>query len=499
MQYPLQRSRWSRAFRFAVLPAVIAAFLTACGGSSGGSDASEPNDSFNPSTTEYQVDAIVQKGSIHDMKDQVSLTPEVVKPTVVNLGNLVRTKEASNDLPDGVAKVGVSRESVLTSSWPSLKDRLAWSFTTTQGRIAALRFISRGAQEVRIGVVAEQVPPTALFRTYPSGERASATQITGEQIASIIASNRMAGDHTQEGRTWWAPGVEGDDITLEIELPSDVNPADLKISIPSVIHVYGTPALALPNSIDPEGFEPRALGDSAKCHKDASCYSEHAAANNSVIVVKYLQNRSYFQCTGTLLNNTLQNRVPYVVTANHCISTQTAASTIESTWFFRAKSCGDKKSGSYYRSNKGARLLYTTANPDFTLLQLNDTPPVGATFAGWSSAPLALGSKVAGIQHPRSDLQKIAIGSTLGTRNCSIYKGAISCSTPFNSFGGNMFRVMWSEGLTESGSSGSGIFNNNRLAGVLSGGTSTCAGGEDLYSRFDLVFPSIRQWLAPSR
>lgn len=67
----------------------------------------------------------------------------------------------------------------------------------------------------------------------------------------------------------------------------------------------------------------------------------------------------------------------------------------------------------------------------------------------------------------------------------------------------------WLSGTTEGGSSGSAIFTAGpagyALRGRLYGGSATCAntgslatpGNRDYYSRFDVAFPAIRQFLAP--
>src|SRR5256885_13330966 len=62
--------------------------------------------------------------------------------------------------------------------------------------------------------------------------------------------------------------------------------------------------------------------------------------------------------------------------------------------------------------------------------------------------------------------------------------------------------VNWDQGLTQGGSSGSGMFVEGRLAGVLYGGDAqTCpaSGGMSIYGRFDLLFPNVQKWLAADR
>ena len=68
----------------------------------------------------------------------------------------------------------------------------------------------------------------------------------------------------------------------------------------------------------------------------------------------------------------------------------------------------------------------------------------------------------------------------------------------------------WSSGTTLGGSSGSGLFTIGGdgawyLRGGLYGGNASCAnsgnpatsGNDDYYSRFDVMYPSIQQWLNP--
>src|SRR6185369_11147792 len=68
---------------------------------------------------------------------------------------------------------------------------------------------------------------------------------------------------------------------------------------------------------------------------------------------------------------------------------------------------------------------------------------------------------------------------------------------------GSYLRIQWSQGTTEPGSSGSGVFTRAatgeyQLRGVLHGGDASCQDllGLDYFSRFDLAYPSISQYLA---
>ena len=65
-------------------------------------------------------------------------------------------------------------------------------------------------------------------------------------------------------------------------------------------------------------------------------------------------------------------------------------------------------------------------------------------------------------------------------------------------FAGSDLRVVWSQGTTEGGSSGSGLFDAaDRVRGQLRGGDASCSTptNPDFYGRFDLTFPSVSEWL----
>ena len=469
---------------------LLCSLITACGGSSG-SDTSL-------SIKDQSVDALDQDAAVSSIYAADNLEAVNVTPTTIDLGSLTVSKAMETQDKNGMAKVGLARESSITSSISNVEESLKWVNTSKGGKITAIHFISGGAYEVRLGLLIDQLPTGAIFRTYPSNNRADATQTTGAQIQQIFEANILSGETTDDGRMWWAPSVEGEEITLEVELPPGVTTDELKFAIPKIIHVYTNPAAVALKS-NQATAQTRAAGDGAWCELDSSCYADYAVTRNSVMLIKFLMNGSYYQCTATLLNNTLANRVPYVATANHCISRQTVASTLESTWFFRSNSCNSLTYRTGTKSRNGATMLSTTSNPDFTLLRLNDTPPTGVTYAGWSTAKSANGTSVTSIHHPSGDLQKISFGTVRYTLNCSINSdGSMSCANS-SSTNGNVYQIAWSKGITEVGSSGSALFNSSgKYIGLLSGGSSTCYGGEDLYARFDLAFPTIKKWLAAS-
>jgi hypothetical protein len=241
------------------------------------------------------------------------------------------------------------------------------------------------------------------------------------------------------------------------------------------------------------------LNESLSCQLDSTCYDEYSAQRNAVARMLYIKDGRGYVCTGTLLNDTAGSGTPYFVTANHCISSQTVASTLETSWFYRTPSCNSRtlSSGNKVLRN-GATLLYATATYDGALMRLNDTPPAGAVFSGWTTQTLTNGASIVGIHHPRGDLQKISFGTVYGSVACEPSgEGTMRCTNDSEGSGGFNL-VTWNKGLTQPGSSGSGLFLQGRLAGTLYGGddqTCTASGGTSIYGRFDLLFPALQKWL----
>lgn len=121
------------------------------------------------------------------------------------------------------------------------------------------------------------------------------------------------------------------------------------------------------------------------------------------------------------------------------------------------------------------RLLANWASSDFALLEIVETIPNSyrAYLAGWNMNKTAARS-VYGIHHPSCDVKKI-----------SLFNGTLVASY-WNEYPRNYHWMVskWTEGTTEPGSSGSGLFNpSGQLIGQLHGGMAACDNpdGYDLY------------------
>jgi len=379
--------------------------------------------------------------------------------------------------------------------------QLPWQIADAGGWVAALTLISPGAVGMRLGIQVKDLPDRAELRFFAPGNSASSGVILvrGELVNHLMALNlNDSASDPRQARTYWSPVIEGEAIALEIYLPADLAPKDLSLTIPHISHLYRTPI--------PTAAQSRDVGDSDACELDVMCadtaWQEQGKAVAKMILSDF--GGSYL-CTGTLLSDKdTSSFIPYFLSANHCISSQSVASTLDTYWFYRASSCdsGHLSSSSRHITG-GATLLYATEDTDTSFMRLNTDPPSGVRFSGWDSVTPAIGTNLQGLHQPSGDLQKISAGVVTGYVDCSDAGGDSFFCTPANQTG-NHLEIVWNSGLTEAGSSGSGLFSPTTfklIGGQLHGGSSYCQTPTepDYYGRFDLAYQhALSQWLNAS-
>jgi lysyl endopeptidase len=287
------------------------------------------------------------------------------------------------------------------------------------------------------------------------------------------------------GTTAWTPWTEGS--SQEVEVFSAARPAQAPV-VEAIVHFDSSPL---------------AKASAGACSPDVVCTSGDAARDaaiaerrNSVALVSFVEGTDARVCTGTLIN-TEKFPTPYLVTANHCVATAAAAASVTTLWFDEATTCGGTTVSPALRQVAGgATLVLTSYGPDSTLLQLKSNAPAGAVFSGWNAARLADGDEVVSISHPQGDVKKFALG-------------AEKAELLVRNYPQQMYGVSFTRGVTEGGSSGSGLFTmaggSLQLRGVLSGSTLrtgaelSCANAdqeEALYGRFEIFQPQIAGYIA---
>lgn len=249
----------------------------------------------------------------------------------------------------------------------------------------------------------------------------------------------------------------------------------------------------------------KSLNDSGDCMYDVNCPigSSWKQQRNSVGIL--IDGGAF--CSGSLVNNTSGVIIPYFLTANHCLGGGSP-----NAWVFRFRyespegqaDCATSSpsvDGPKTNNINGCELKSNNDASDFCLLRLNNTPNPnwGVFYSGWDRSG-AIPLSGTGVHHPSGDVMKISFE----------YQPLISTtygSAPANSHWGV---TGWDAGVTEGGSSGSPIFDqNHRVVGQLHGGSSACGNGptelSDEYGKFSVSWVGggtastrLSDWLDPN-
>jgi hypothetical protein len=348
---------------------------------------------------------------------------------------------------------------------------VSWQPVGDGGWVARLTLSSPGAEILRVQWRGRSLPP-------------------GTVLSVLNADGTSAGDSLGPVEEAWAPSLLADAALLEAYLPPGASPADgaSRLSVAQVVHGLESPKSSPATSIE------------GTCHDSVTCAdSAWQTAGDGVAYMTFLNGSILTRCSGTLLNdNDPDTQVPYFLTANHCINTQTKASTAEFYWFFQADTCNTTTSGTVttsgmIKTSNGGTLLatgaastasgsakYNQSSTDFTLLQLATAPPAGVYYNGWSTAAVASGQSVTAIHHPQGTYQRISTGAKTAT-NYTYY-----------------WPVQWSSGTTVQGSSGGPLLNaSHQVIGQLFDGAASCGNllGVDNFGRLDQTYPFIASYI----
>jgi lysyl endopeptidase len=202
------------------------------------------------------------------------------------------------------------------------------------------------------------------------------------------------------------------------------------------------------------------------CNVDINCInnSEIQKAKYSVCRIIYLGNE---RCTGVLINNTSNNGRPFVMTAQHCLSSNYIAETSVFYFDYESPYCNGPD-GNNLKSLSGSKLIATTDNKlDFALVELTAEPPFNyrPVYAGWNNSNVAPENSYC-IHHPKGDVKKISMDYDPATTDD--YGQGYDVGT-------HWLIGEWEMGTTEKGSSGAPLFNQfGEVIGTLTGGDANC-------------------------
>ncbi len=319
----------------------------------------------------------------------------------------------------------------------------------------------------------------------------------GSELAVADAGGRVLQRFRGGGaigpRGCWTVPVPGEAVRLAYTAERGVTKRPV-IVVDEVAHLYDQ----VPAADGDVGHDASAGGDGLlPCQQDVSCHPVDPNARDAVGRVLYTEpGLGTFVCSGVLLNDADPNTYAgYLLTANHCIADPAAAESAVVYWNYQTESCGgDAPPLEDVPVSVGGVLLATDEASDFTLLRLADDPAEGQGFAAWTTADPT--GPVHGIHHPGGGIKRYSLGAlTQNPPICDAFGLGLD----------HFWYLDWQLGMTEGGSSGSPLFNENwevvgQLYGVCryAGTTPGCDNPQDfnhLYGKFGVTFPAIAEHL----
>ena len=402
-------------------------------------------------------------------------------------------------------KVGIIKSTNL-----SLLNNGTWINHADGSKSSFLKIRSKSALGLSLFFDNFSIPEGAEMFIYNSNKK----HLIGKFNSKTNSKNLLT--HTQV--------VEGEMITIEYFEPSNAT-GNLKIDIHKVGYIFRgfEDYLELFKS-NPSSFTPKIA---EFCQVDVACSPENIGWSeqiDAVVHFTYTDPNYIYVCSSSVINNTSQDCTPYIFTAWHCGEPNANQNLSGYTWYwnYQKTSCQPNANASnpskgnqtmingVVKATSGSGILNNppssnqVAGSDFTLVELNTTIPstYNAYFAGWDRSN-SLVSNGVGIHHPNGSAKKI---STFNSNLAS------------SSYNGGAFNAHWEvywdatsngHGVTEGGSSGSPIFNQDkRIVGQLSGGGSICSNPDwysDEYGKFSTSWTSngssagaqLEPWLDP--
>jgi len=308
----------------------------------------------------------------------------------------------------------------------------------------------------------------------PEGARLYVRNPDGTQVhGPYLAADARDGEH----RT---PLVRGDAMVVELVVPADRR-EDVDLRISHIVHGY--------RSILPSGRDGVPAKDGA-CNVDITCRQalDWFPVYRSVGLYTFEIGGTASVCTGSLVNNTAEDRRPLFLTAEHCISSPEEAQSMVFYWNYQNPSCRSlgtpanaqaPNDSLEEQTSSGAVLQARYGNvnengsifgrSDLTVVEIDDVIPESYQlyFAGWDRSGSAPGEAVS-VHHPSGDAKRISFDRDPVSRT----PYAESSSDPD---GTHWLVEAWEVGTTEPGSSGAPLYNEDQeIVGVLSGGLAAC-------------------------
>lgn len=355
----------------------------------------------------------------------VTVDPQAVADALSSM------KKEAVDEKKAMVAVHVVLAHVPSTKWERLE--------SAEGKHAwRLAIASDGAKFIRPHFSRFEVPEDTLVVAYGEPVPGKARQVKPGRSATSA--------------DFWGPVIQGDKIHIEVVTQSETPP---EIIIDKISHGIRE----LVSTGEKESW----------CYSDPTCYSAWNNVKTAVGQLYVDSGGGGYVCSGGLVQDTSGSFAPWFMTANHCISTGSEAASSYVTWNYHTSVCNGAVPDYYSLPySAGASLKYTSGTIDVTLILLDQNPPGGTTYLGWTTSTPSYGDDVTVIHHPSGAWKRISFADVEGTS-------------------GNYISVQYNQSSTEGGSSGAPLMNAQKmLIGNLSSGDAACnyMNGTDDYGKF---------------
>ncbi|MGH7893080.1 MAG: trypsin-like peptidase domain-containing protein, partial [Candidatus Binatia bacterium] len=334
-------------------------------------------------------------------------------------------------LSPGVAVSGLDRRRLSKRGRSVAGGTLA--ATDDGGFVWVTSVASEGAGGLRVHLSAFELPPNAALYFFGGSDEAYGPYV---------------GRGPNGDGDFWTPSVLRSEAELLVRHFGPATEAERR-QVSVVVSAVGHLEPQFPEAIEQAGTS---FCGNPMCIVDASCLTNAAVADatNAVAQLEWVSGPFLYTCTGGLLADTdASTQIPYLLTANHCISRGKDARSLEAFFLYRTSACGDAcPSNAGFSRALGATIRATGSAGDFTLLELGQTPPSGTVMLGWNKNPVAFtnGADLYRISHPN-----------FGAQTFSHHRVDTSAPTCSSWPRGQRIYSRDVEGATDGGSSGSPV------------------------------------------
>jgi hypothetical protein len=342
--------------------------------------------------------------------------------------------------------------------------------TLKNGKLYRYEICSENAITINIRFKKYIVPENTVLYIYSSDKK---------DIIGGFTNKNM-----QESETFATGLIKGDRIIIEYFEPNN-SKFHGKLIIDRITHGFRTV------SDYNKGF-----GQSGACNMNVACSDADDWRNEIKSVCMLVSGSSGF-CSGTLINNTKDDAKPYILTADHCYHNP---ADIIYMFNWESETCNNPTLSPAHDDLSGSVLVARNSVSDFCLFEMNDIPPFNyeVFYSGWNISDNQSNNSVC-IHHPSGDIKKISFDDHPPVSD--FYEGYIGLEN-------SHWKVIWDRSTTtESGSSGSPLFNESRqIIGQLHGGYASCGNlnEPDWYGKLsyswnydDSAEKQLKIWLDP--